>query len=101
MNEKELVNQFKEFIEDFEKNVEINLKKRGAAKLTWIHDSDLDFDEMTIRGDCASQAGCGGNRCKDKIDPCTIRYCRRLHNCGSNCQVATDCKIDYCHGRGV
>lgn len=101
MSEKDFVNQFKEFIEDFEKEIEIKLKDKGISKFVWIHDSDLDIDDITLRGNCASQAGCGSNRCKDKIDLCTVRYCRRLHNCGSNCQVGTDCKVDYCHGRCV
>ena len=101
MTDKELADQLKEFVEDFEKNMERNLKKKGDPKLTWIHESELDADGVTPHGDCASQAGCGGIRCKDKIDLCIVRYCRRLHNCKSRCQVATDCKVKYCHGRDL
>lgn len=101
MDEKELAAQLKEFVEYFEENVESTLRSKGVSEFTWVHASDLDFDEVTLRGDCASQAGCGSSRCKDRIDPCIVRVCRRLHNCASNCQVATDCKVDYCHGKGV
>jgi hypothetical protein len=30
-----------------------------------------------------------------------VRYCHRLHNCASNCQVADDCKVNVCSGRQV
>lgn len=99
MDNDERAKQFKEFIEDFEKNLDSKIREKGVSMLTWVHDSDLNFSDATTRGNCATQADCGGNRCKSKVDSCTVRYCHRLHNCASNCQVANDCKVNYCHGK--
>jgi len=99
MSDEQVKETLKKFVENFEKEMDAKMKQMGGTDITWISDPDMASRDMTPRGDCASQSPC--DRCKGKIEPCTVQYCHRLHNCASNCQVANDCGVRYCHGRQV
>ncbi|OKL45120.1 hypothetical protein [Pseudovibrio exalbescens] len=100
MTDAKLSKELSDFLDTFENEIDEKLRDAGLNDFIWVRDPEVDPGE-TIRGNCAPQASCGADRCKSKIDMCTVRYCHRRHLCAVNCQVAQDCapKGSYCHGK--